>query len=74
MARALCVLTVNERVDNKPRATVRVEENGVIVVRPWRSRKVYAMRVADVANMICWRVAKMDAAWEQDRKRKASVK
>ena len=68
MARAKTVLTVEGRVDNKPRATVRIEENGMVVVRPYRSRKKYEMLLLDVARMVCDRVARLEA--EQARRNK----
>lgn len=61
-----------ERIANKRRATVRLEQLGetwFLTVKPWRSRRVYRMPLTIVAEMVCWKVAKAEADVDVKRQR-----
>ena len=50
-----------DRIANRKGATVEIEPVGqtfIFRVRPKGLRKVYEYRLADVADMVCWRAAK----------------
>lgn len=63
---------VTGRFDGASLATVTVERaTGIISVRPLRRRRVYALPLATVAEMILWRIAKADAAEKRRAKKRA---
>ncbi len=58
----------NERIANRTRATVRLEQLGetwFLTVRPFRARRVYRMPLTTVADMVCWKVAKAEDETKQ---------
>lgn len=62
-----------ERIANKTRATVRVEQLGAtwfLTVKPLRSRRVYRLPLTTVADMVCWKVAKAEAAADPANQKK----
>ncbi|HUW57376.1 MAG TPA: hypothetical protein VMZ92_12135 [Planctomycetota bacterium] len=53
-----------DRIGNRNGATVEIEQVGhawLFRVRPKGLRKVYTYRLADVADMVCYRAAKEEA-------------
>jgi hypothetical protein len=51
----------NDRIGNRKGATVEIEEVGetwLFKVRPKGLRTVYTYRLADVADMVCYKAAK----------------
>ena len=53
-----------DRIGNRKGATVEIEQVGqtwLFRVRPKGLRKVYSYRLADVADMVCYKAAKEEA-------------
>jgi len=53
-----------DRIANRTGATVEIElvgETWIFKVRPKGLRKVYSYRLADVADMVCYKAAKEEA-------------
>jgi hypothetical protein len=65
--------TVPLRFDGKPSAKVTIEvtdANTYFKVRPFRRKRTYEMLLADVAEIVAWRVVKAEAR-EKLRAKKA---
>lgn len=68
--------TVSARIDGKQKATVSVVPVGNddagrvwrynLVIRPFRSRRTYTLPLSVVAEMVAWRVAKLEH-WADER-------
>lgn len=51
------------RFNGKSEATVTIDRgSNLISVRPHRMKKVYQLRLEDVADIIIWRIVKSEAA------------
>jgi hypothetical protein len=60
------VFKVEGRIGNRQgQATVRIDfarDTALVSVRPFRSRKVYTLTLANVADMVCWKAASIEAS------------
>lgn len=61
---------VEWRFDGTTRATVTINRRaGTIEVRPYRRRRSYVLPLADVAQFLCERIAKAEAAAKRKARR-----
>lgn len=67
------VFSGGRKFDGKGEATVMINrDNNLIAVRPARRRRIYELRLEDVAEIIIWRVLRAEMA--DKKKAKAAAR